>query len=234
MLLLRSLIYNLFHWTITVFYAVAIILCWPLPWKIRWQLGRGWSLANVAALRILCGIKLDVQGLENIPDHPVVVVSKHQSAWETVAFPVFMPPFNWVLKKELLYIPFFGQALLALEQIAIDRSAGRQALKQLNDEGGKRIAAGRSVTIFPEGTRIAPGQVGDYQMGGIWLAKHAGVPLLPIAHNAGKVWPRKGFIKRPGTISVRIGKAIALDGNNKAILANVKEAIEGMMAQLPQ
>jgi 1-acyl-sn-glycerol-3-phosphate acyltransferase len=136
------------------------------------------------------------------------VLAKHQSAWETIAFEVFLPPQVWVLRRSLLRVPFFGWGLAMMSPIAIDRGAGMQALKQMLEQGRERLSQGFWIIIFPEGTRIAPGQRAKYQIGGAWLAVHTGAPVLPIAHNAGELWRKNALLKFPGTISVSIGKPI--------------------------
>ena len=136
-----------------------------------------------------------------------MVLSKHQSAWETVAFQVIFPPQVYVIKRELLWIPFFGWGLAMVSPIAIDRRAGMRALKQMLEQGKDRLARGFWVIVYPEGTRIAPGERGTYQTGGAAIASHAGAPVLPVAHNAGTCWRRNAFLKYPGTITVSIGQA---------------------------
>lgn len=159
-------------------------------------------------LRVICGIKYRILGAEHIPKTPSIVLSKHQSAWETLAFQKIFPPQVWVLKKELLRIPFFGWGLAMTSPIAIDRSSGKAALEQVVEQGMDRLKQGFWVVIFPEGTRIAPGKKGKYRIGGAWLATHTNVQVVPVAHNAGEFWGRNSFIKRPGTITVSIGAPI--------------------------
>ncbi len=172
-------------------------------------------------LRVICGIRYRVLGAEHIPETPSIVLSKHQSAWETLAFQKIFPPQVWVLKKELLRIPFFGWGLAMTSPIAIDRSSGKAALEQVVEQGRDRLKQGFWVVIFPEGTRIAPGKKGKYRIGGAWLATHVDVPVVPVAHNAGEFWGRNSFIKRPGTITVSIGAPIDPGGMDPGDL-NVK------------
>ena len=171
--------------------------------------------------------------MENLPRENCIVLSKHQSAWETLAFQVIFPPLCFVLKKELLRLPFFGWGLAMTSPIAIDRNAGREALRQIEEQGRARLAAGLWVVIFPEGTRVKPGERGKYNIGGAWLAAKTGVPVLPIAHNAGRVWPKNALIKRPGEIVVSIGPAIASAGRKAGeINAEAETWIEARMAGL--
>lgn len=158
--------------------------------------------------KVVCGIRYEVIGKENIPDVPCVILSKHQSAWETLFLQVLFQPTSTVLKKELLRIPFFGWGLALMEPIAIDRSQRSNALKDVIRQGVERLAAGNNVIIFPEGTRTMPGEQTEYSAGGAMLAVKAKVPALPVALNSGLFWPRGSLIKRPGTIRIVIGKPI--------------------------
>ena len=174
-----------------------------------------------------------ILGKENIPDKPCIVISKHQSAWETLAFQVIFPPQVQVVKKELLRIPFFGWGLAVLSPIAIDRGAGMRALKQLEEQGIERLKQGFWIIVFPEGTRIKPGTKGAYHPGGAWLAARSGTTVLPVALNSGEFWARKAFLKRPGTITVSIGKPIDPAGMKPGELnARVETWIEQEMARI--
>jgi 1-acyl-sn-glycerol-3-phosphate acyltransferase len=159
-------------------------------------------------LRALCGIRWTVEGHEHLPATPSVILSKHQSAWETLAFQQIFPPQVHVLKRELLWLPFFGWGLALMSPIAIDRRRGVAALRSIARRGQKRLEQGFWVVVFPEGTRVAPGESRDYQPGGAWLAAASGAPVVPVAHNAGLYWPRNAFVKRPGTVTIRIGPSI--------------------------
>jgi 1-acyl-sn-glycerol-3-phosphate acyltransferase len=164
---------------------------------------------------------------------PFIVLSKHQSAWETLAFQVIFPRQVWVVKRELLWIPFFGWGLAMLSPIAIDRGAGRRALSQLLEQGRERLARRYCIVIFPEGTRVAPGNRGQYRAGGAWLAVKTATPVLPVAHNAGELWPRHALVKRPGLITVSIGAPI--DPRNLTpdeLNQRVEEWIEGEVRRI--
>ncbi|NTV96582.1 MAG: 1-acyl-sn-glycerol-3-phosphate acyltransferase [Thiobacillus sp.] len=184
--------------------------------------------------RVILGIRYRVVGLEHLPKGgPAIVMAKHQSAWETIAFQLIFPPLSFVLKKELFKIPFFGWGLAMISPIAIDRDAGREALKDIEAQGADRLAKGFWVLIFPEGTRVKHGERGKYNVGGAWLAAKSGVPVIPVAHNAGRLWPKNAFIKRPGEITVVIGPAIATAGKKPAAINSEVEAwIEAEMARL--
>lgn len=186
-------------------------------------------------LRHVCGIRYQLTGAENIPKTPSIILSKHQSAWETLAFQEIFPPQVWVLKKELLWIPFFGWGLAMTSPIAIDRSARKKALEQIVEQGKDRLNQGFWIVIFPEGTRIPPGQRGRYRIGGAWLATHTDTLVVPVAHNAGELWGRNSFIKYPGTITVSIGKPIDPTGMEAGELnAQVEAWIEAEMLRIGQ
>jgi 1-acyl-sn-glycerol-3-phosphate acyltransferase len=187
----------------------------------------------MAWLKLTCGLSFRVIGQENIPNHSCIVLSKHQSAWETIAFQTIFPPQIWVMKRSLLWIPFLGWAFAALKAIAIDRAAGREALKQMVDQGMDRLTKGLWVVIFPEGTRIAPGKRGKYHIGGAWLATHTQATVVPVAHNAGEFWRKNSFLKTPGVITVSIGKPIPSAGlKPDALNQMVEEWIESEMLLL--
>lgn len=162
---------------------------------------------HVLAPKIL-GLSFRVHGLGHIPKHTAVYLIKHQSAWETIATPAFLPLHTWVLKRELIWLPIFGIGLKMTAPIEVNRAKPRQALKELAQQGKERLQSGVSLVIFPEGTRMPVGQMGDFKVGGAWLAKQCGVPVVPIAHNAGLFWPKNSFIKKPGEILVVIGEPI--------------------------
>jgi 1-acyl-sn-glycerol-3-phosphate acyltransferase len=185
----------------------------------------GWLRLAVWGARVICGVRARVLGYENLPDSPVVMLPKHQSAWETLAFPSLMPhPLCYVFKRELLWIPFFGWGLALMSPIAIDRSRGVKALRAIARRGRERLEQGFWVVVFPEGTRVRPGERRPYQLGGAWLAAAAGAPVVPVAHNAGLVWPRNAFLKRSGTVIVRIGPVIDATGRDPKALNDMAEA----------
>jgi 1-acyl-sn-glycerol-3-phosphate acyltransferase len=186
----------------------------------------GWIHASV-------GITYDVQGWENVPAGPVVLMAKHQSAWETLFMEASFPTQCWIVKKELLWLPFVGWGLLAIRCIAIDRSSGMSAREQIVEQGARRLKQGLWVSIFPEGTRIAPGKAGRYGIGGALLATRTGTPILPIAHNAGEFWPRYAFRKRPGRVKVVIGPPIATAGRDVLEVNNEMQSwIEARMREI--
>jgi 1-acyl-sn-glycerol-3-phosphate acyltransferase len=187
-----------------LFVTLAVVL--PMRWRFR--IIAVWRVLFMALCARVLGLRYRVIGRENIPAVPSVVLSKHQSAWETVGLQDIFPPQVYVLKRSLLWIPFLGWAFAAVKMISIDRGAGKNALRQVLRQGIERLRAGYWVIVFPEGTRIAPGETRRFKSGGALLAVSAGVPAVPVAHNAGEFWPRNAFIKKPGRITVSIGPAI--------------------------
>jgi 1-acyl-sn-glycerol-3-phosphate acyltransferase len=208
MLILRSLLFLLGQVITAPIFTLIAFLALPLNPVTRNQLISGWARSMIWWLRITCNIRHEITGLENIPSSPSIILAKHQSAWETLAFQAIFPTQVYLLKRELLWIPIFGWGLAMSSPIAIDRSAGREALKKLVTHGKDRLAKGLWVVIFPEGTRKAPDERGKYNIGGAWLATHTQTQVVPVAHNAGEFWPKNGFIKRPGVIKLHIGKPI--------------------------
>lgn len=192
----------------TILIASIGLLLFLMPFKVRYWWITRWSHFVIWWAKMICGIEYKIIGLENLPTKNAIVLSKHQSAWETVFFQTLLPPQTWVLKQELLWIPFFGWALALLEPIAINRKR-KSAIKQLQEIGTKRLQQGRWVIIFPEGTRVAPGKKHSYSRSGAALSTASGYPIVPIAHNAGEYWPKNSFIKRPGTISICIGPLLS-------------------------
>jgi len=205
---LRSLLFALAQMLVTPPYALFALFTFALPRMTRYRLISGWSWLMIRLARTILGIEWRVEGREHLPSRPAVILSKHQSAWETMAFTLIFPPQVHVLKRELLWIPFFGWGLALMSPIAINRSRGMRALRTIARRGRERLAQGFWVVVFPEGTRVAPGVQREYHPGGAWLACAAGAPVVPVAHNAGLLWPRNAFLKRPGTVTVRIGPPI--------------------------
>lgn len=209
---LRSLLFALVLVLITPPYALLALLSWPLPQLARYRLITSWARLVIWLAAPVLGIRYRVQGRENIPTTPSVVLSKHQSAWETLGLICIFPPLSYVLKRELLRIPFFGWGLSLLPMIAIDRGAGKDAMAQVVEQGRALLDAGYWVAVFPEGTRVPPGSQRRYKLGGAWLAAHTDTQVVPVAHNAGEFWRKNALIKRPGEIVVSIGPAIETRG----------------------
>jgi len=237
MTMIRSLLYFLLMVLSTVLFGLPMaLLGWLMPVDWRHAMGNGWGHTNLWLLRHVCGLTYTIKGMEHIPPGGAVIMSKHQSTWETIALRALLPRNQaWVLKRELMWVPVFGWAMAMVNPIAIDRKAGRKAIRQVIDQGRSRLAQGRNVIVFPEGTRTAPGQHHRYGIGGGMLAEKAGAPVIPIAHNAGVFWARRGLRKEPGTIQVVIGAPMDTTGKKAAqIMAEVEAWIEGVQQTLPQ
>jgi 1-acyl-sn-glycerol-3-phosphate acyltransferase len=225
--LLRSALFALALVLVTPPYAIIALATFPLPRLTRYWIISGWSRLVLLLSKIIIGIDWKVEGQEHLPARPSVILSKHQSAWETLAFQKIFPPQVHVLKRELLWIPFFGWGLALMSPIAINRSRGVAALRSMARRGRERLEQGFWVVVFPEGTRVRPGERRAYHLGGAWLAAASGAPVVPVAHNAGLLWPRNAFVKRPGTVTVRIGPPIdTQDRDPKTVNAMAETWIE--------
>jgi 1-acyl-sn-glycerol-3-phosphate acyltransferase len=238
--LVRSILFTGSFFLVTTLYAVLVLaVAWAFPFKFRWAIARSWSNVLMWLLKVLCGLDYIVEGRENIPPGSHVAMWKHSSTWETIAQAAVFPEQGWVLKRELLLIPIVGWALRLMQPIAIDRSAGSSAVRQVIAQGKQRLKAGRWIVIFPEGTRAAVGEVKKYGVSGAILAIEAGVCVVPVAHTAGYYWPRRGWLKRPGTIRVIIGKPIATRGReprelNAEVQAWIEQTISDAVAVMPK
>lgn len=223
-LVARSLAYAAGQALLSVPFSIAAMLALPLPYRWRYALVSRWTHCNLWWLEKTCRITHEVVGLENIPARPTIIFCKHESAWETLALQRYFTPQVWVIKRELLWIPFFGWGLATLRPIAIDRGSSRTALAQILSQGRRRLEEGCWVVIFPEGTRVAPGERRRYRQGGALLARDTGRPVLPVAHDAGDYWPRNGLIKHPGTIRLAIGPLIESAGRSAGEINDAAEA----------
>jgi 1-acyl-sn-glycerol-3-phosphate acyltransferase len=236
MILLRSSIYFIYLVITTILVAsVGTLVGWAVPEKKLCYIDSFWSRINLWGLAKICNLKYRLAGVENIPEESCIVFSKHQSAWETIALISLIPgPKAWVLKRELLYVPIFGWIMWYFKPIAINRKSGRKAVEQIIEQGKERLSRGCNIIYFPEGTRIAPGTRKRYGVGGAALAEKTGRPVLPVAHNAGVFWRRRGLRKYPGTIDVVIGPLIYTQGLSAGeINARAEDWIEGTVERLP-
>ena len=232
---LRSLLFVLWMaatvipWAVFSLIASIFIRGTPLFWFTTF-----WLRIAITGCRFICGVRYEVKGMENLPDGPAILLSKHQSTWETFAFPTLMPrPLCYVFKRELLFIPFFGWAMARLDMVHIDRSKRAEAWNRVAEQGKRFMAQGNWVIMFPEGTRIARGQQGTYKTGGTRLALATGAPVVPIAVNSASCWPRKSFLVRPGLITVSIGQPIAPAGREAdELMREVEGWIEGEMRRI--
>ncbi|MYM30133.1 1-acyl-sn-glycerol-3-phosphate acyltransferase [Duganella sp. CY15W] len=230
-LFLRSLIFTIVMVLSTVLWSLVCFLAAPLPYRQRFFITSRWNVFIIWCLRVICGIRYEVRGRENLPDAQAIVLSKHQSAWETIFLLPNMPrPLVFVFKKEILYIPFFGWAMALLRMIPIDRKQGKNAFQEVVRHGKRRLAQGLWIIMFPEGTRIPVGKAGKYKSGGTRLAIETGSVVVPIAHNSGECWPKNSFIKRPGLVTVSIGKPISPEGQTPdGMMQQVENWIESEM-----
>lgn len=229
--ILRSLVFTLvFYSTIFLFSLTALLL---KPFGIKWYPAflRFWPRFIIHALKIICRITYQVKGYENLPTKPFIIASNHQSTWETLAFFALFPDAHFVLKKELLDIPLLGQVVKQLKPIALDRSKRHSALEQLVEQGKALLDKHENLIIFPEGHRMPPQQLGRLHSGATRLSQTTGVPLVPICHNAGYYWPRKGWIKKPGTIQVRIGSPLFPQQSVSETQSELEKSFQCLYAQ---
>jgi 1-acyl-sn-glycerol-3-phosphate acyltransferase len=231
----RSLAFLLYQLVVTPLYAAAMLATFWLPPVPRYRMARSWCRVNLAGARMICGIHWKIEGAENIPpgDVPHVVLAKHSSTWETLALNMLFPPLAFVAKKELLSIPFFGWGFALASPITIDRRAGIDAMQQIIRQGRERLRTGFWIVIYPEGTRIRAGTRSRWKTGGARLALSLDTPVLPVAHNAGWLWPKGVFGKRAGMVTVSIGRPIHPAGRDvQSLTTEVETWIENEVARL--
>jgi 1-acyl-sn-glycerol-3-phosphate acyltransferase len=221
---LRSVLFLAGALVITGVYGILVPLSRVVGRRAPFATARYYATVMLRWVQWSCAIACEVRGWENVPARPAIIMSKHQSAWETLFLESRFPDQCWIVKKELLWLPFVGWSLMAIRCIAIDRSSGSTAREQIVQQGAERLKEGIWVTIFPEGTRIAPGKRGRYGIGGSLLATRSGAPILPIAHNAGEFWPRYAFRKKAGVVKVVIGPPIETAGRDVLSVNNQVEA----------
>jgi 1-acyl-sn-glycerol-3-phosphate acyltransferase len=233
MQMLRSLLFTAYLMVSACAWGGVMALCFFLPHRMQFALARTWARSSLWMLERLCGLTFTVEGRDRIPSGNHIVMCKHTSAWETVALFVIFPPHVWVLKRELLWIPLMGWGLKLLRPIAIDRGAGHRAVNQVIEQGKARLAEGLWVIIFPEGTRVAAGETRKYGVSGALLASAADRLMIPVSHNAGEFWPRRGILKKPGTIRVVIGEPIRAAGRDPRDLnVEIRQAIDGGLTRI--
>jgi len=226
---LRSALFFAGFLAITPLFALLIIAFWYMPYGVREGTARMWCRASLLWLRICCGVRHRVTGLENLPPGPAVVMSNHQSAWDTIAYRTIFPArLSWVVKRELFRLPLYGLALKALEEIGVGEQSARDAMREVEEQGSAHIRAGRWVVIFPEGMRVRHGELGRFLQGGARLACAAGVPVVPVAVDSGYCWPTHDWRKRPGLVTVRIGPPIETAQRSPA---EVSRLVRGWIAE---
>jgi 1-acyl-sn-glycerol-3-phosphate acyltransferase len=230
-LFLRSTLFMILMVIATVIWSGVCMLAAPLPYNKRYFVTSRWNVFIVWCAKWICGINYQFKGYENFPDSPAIILSKHQSAWETIFLLANLPrPLVFVFKKEILYIPFFGWGIALLRMIPIDRKQGKNAFKSVVAHGKRRLKDGQWIIMFPEGTRIPVGQAGKYKSGGTRLAIETGAVVVPIALNSGECWPKNSFIKKPGTVTVSVGKPISSEGKTPdELMEQVEQWIESEM-----
>src|SRR5688572_28179923 len=235
MQLLRSLLFNAYLFISTPVIGLSIVIVAPFGYPPRFALALAWARSNLWVLGALCGLRYTVQGAENIPPDNHISMWKHSSAFETIAQMTVFPPQSWVFKRELMWIPFVGWALKLMKPIAIDRGAGHAAVNQVLEQGKRLLAEGQWIVIFPEGTRMPPGQTRKYGISGALLAIETGRKIIPVAHDAGYYWPRRGLLKKPGVIRVVIGQPIDPAGlDPRALNERIQAWVESTVARLVQ
>ncbi len=230
---LGSLLFTTYLFGSTLVYSVFVLAVSWLPYPKLYGIARHWAQGQLWLLKKLCRLDFTVEGLEHLPADNHISMWKHSSAWETIAQMVIFPPQSWVLKRELMWIPIVGWATRVMRPIAIDRKAGSSAVMEVVSQGKKQLAAGRWILIFPEGTRMAPGTTRRYGVSGALLASRTGRKVIPVAHNAGYFWPRRGLVKKAGTIRVVIGPPIETTGREPRIINDEAQSwIEATVARL--
>jgi 1-acyl-sn-glycerol-3-phosphate acyltransferase len=230
---LGSVVFTLYLFLSVPVYAPLVLLSAPFPHRVSYRLVSGWVDSVLFMLKLLCRLEHVVEGREHLGERNTVVLMKHSSSWETIAQWRLFPKQTWVLKRELLWLPFFGWVLPLLKPIAIDRRGGRLAVQQVIDQGLARLADGFWIVIFPEGTRVPFGQTRRFGISGALLAAAAGRPVVPVAHDAGYFWPRRGWHKKSGTIRVRIGPPIPTAGRDaREVTAEAQQWIENALAAM--
>jgi len=235
MQLAKSLLFTTYLMLSACCTGLAMALCFFLPHRAHFAMARGWARGVLFVLEALCQLRFVVEGRERIPAGNHIIMSKHTSAWETVALFVIFPPQVFVLKRELLWVPFVGWGLRLLQPIAINRGAGHRAVNQVIEQGKERLASGLWVIIFPEGTRVPVGATRKYGVSGALLAAATGSLVVPVSHNAGSFWPRRGILKKAGTIRVIIGEPLRPEGKDARDLnEEIRQAIESGLARIEQ
>lgn len=230
---LKSLLFTTYLMLAACCFGLFMTLFFWLPYRTHFALARAWARSVFFLLDRLCGLSFTVEGRERIPSGAHIVMSNHTSAWETVAQFIIFPPQVWVLKRELLWIPFVGWGLRLLKPIAINRGAGHRAVTQVIEQGRERLAAGLWVIIFPEGTRVVAGEKRKYGTSGALLAIDSHKLIVPFSHNAGEFWPRRGLLKKPGIVRVVIGAPISSEGKDARLLTEeTRAAIEAGLARI--
>jgi 1-acyl-sn-glycerol-3-phosphate acyltransferase len=231
----RSFLYLVLFVAATAVFGVVVLISALLPLSIqqRYAIPRAWGLFLAWLAGVVCGLTYTVEGQENLPQEPFISLWKHSSTWDTFAQMFVVPPASWLLKREVVWIPIVGWAVSTYKPIAINRGAGHAAVNQVVSQGRERLRSGMGVIVYPEGTRVAPGQTRKYGISGALLATETGAPVVPIAHNSGYFWPRHSILKKPGVIRVVIGPPIPTQGRTpRAVNEQAQQWIEAKVAEI--
>jgi 1-acyl-sn-glycerol-3-phosphate acyltransferase len=223
---LRSLVFNILFYVVFVFWALVALPTFLMPRAAALKIAAWWAKCTILLMRAICGIKVEFRGVEKIPKGPLIVASKHQSMWETISLLSFFEEPFFVLKRELLFIPLFGLFLIKTRMVAIDRSAAGRALLAVMRRAAKEVEHGRQFVIFPEGTRTAPGAPPQYKAGVGLIYSECGAPCLPVALNSGLFWPRRTFMRYPGTLVVEFLDPIPPGLKRDEFLQRMENVIE--------
>ena len=226
MIFLRSLVFNVLFYAVFVFLAILALPTLLMPVRALMFMARLWANATLFLMRVICNIKVEFRGVEKIPEGPLVVVAKHQSFWETIVLPSHFEHPIFILKRQLMLIPVFGQFLAKYGMISIDRAAGVKALLDMTRRARAAVHSGRQLVIFPEGTRRPPGAPPDYKTGFAQIYSACGAPCLPIALNSGLFWPRRTFMRYPGTLVVEFLDPLPPGLPKDEFIARVRDTIE--------
>jgi 1-acyl-sn-glycerol-3-phosphate acyltransferase len=231
-IIVRSILYNLLFYLNLLVLLVAASVCILLPHRAMIEVAKLWGRISVWLLRVVCGTKVEFRGLEKLPKGPLIVAAKHQSTWETFALLRLFDDFTFIVKRELMWIPIFGWCMWRARMVPVDRGAGSKALFDMTARAHREIRGGRQLIIFPEGTRRPPGAAPRYKFGIAHLYADIGVPCVPIALNSGLFWPRRAFIRRPGTIVVEILDPVPPGLGKDEFTARLQHDVETATARL--
>ena len=232
LIFLRSLVYNVLFYALLVFWILVALPTFLMPRRAFMAVAKAWARSSVWLMRVVCNTRLEVRGLEKIPDGPLIVASKHQSMWETFALMPFFDAPLFIYKRELAWIPFFGWYLMKSGMIGVDRSGGLRSLMEMARRAPKEIRSGRQLIIFPEGTRTPVGAPPDYMTGVGQIYANSGVPCLPVALNSGLFWPRRTFMRYPGTLVVEFLDPLPAGLNRKEFTVRISTVIEAATNRL--
>ena len=232
LILVRSVLFNILFYLNLLIYLIAAIPTYFLPYRVLVAVAKSWGRSNLRLLRLVCGIDVAWIGLEKIPRGPLIVAAKHQSSWETFALLTLFDDPTFIVKRELMWIPLFGWYIWKARMIPVDRGARTQALVAMTERARVQLEGNRQLVIFPEGTRRAPGAEPAYKFGVAHLYAETGAPCLPVALNSGLVWPRRKFLRHPGTVRVEILDPIPPGLERAQFFERLKQDIEGATARL--